>query len=270
MPENPVKKKKLLKHSSKSSTGLLDKITPVLLVAVIGLSFLVGILWQKVVNLEGGGGNLVAGLGTNSGTGAAGTHDGGTAPPNGKLSEDQVGRIPEVTSEDHVLGSRDAEVFLIEYSDLECPFCKRFHPTAQQAVDDFNGDVAWVFRHFPLSSIHPRADAAALASECAAELGGDEAFWSFVDAVFADQPTGLSDLSGVASSIGVDVVAFDTCVAEGRHNDKIKQVSDGGSAAGVTGTPGNFIVNRKGDAWIIPGAVPFESIKLTIDEALAS
>ena len=75
-----------------------------------------------------------------------------------------------MTKEDWVFGNRNAEIALIEYSDLECPFCKKFHPTAQQVVDEYKGKVMWVFRHYPLS-FHANAQKEAEASECAAELG---------------------------------------------------------------------------------------------------
>jgi len=86
--------------------------------------------------------------------------------------------------DDHVRGDRSAPVMLVEYSDFECPFCAQFHPTLEKALDDFDGQVAWTYRHFPLTSIHAEALPAALASECAAELGGEDAFWDFADSLF--------------------------------------------------------------------------------------
>src|SRR3989344_533240 len=68
---------------------------------------------------------------------------------------------------DHIRGDKNAPVKIIEYSDLECPFCKRFHPTLQQAVDEYKGKVAWVYRHFPLDALHSKADKEAEAAECA-------------------------------------------------------------------------------------------------------
>jgi protein-disulfide isomerase len=93
--------------------------------------------------------------------------------------------VDPISEKDHVRGDRDAQIVLIEYSDFQCPFCSRFHPTAQQVVEEFNGQVMWVYRHFPLDSIHPVARKAAEASECVAELGGNDAFWNFVDTIFA-------------------------------------------------------------------------------------
>ena len=92
--------------------------------------------------------------------------------------------IPAVSEQDHILGSLDAPVKLVEYSDLQCPFCGRFHPTMQRVAKEYGDQVAWVYRHFPLESIHPNARPLANASECAANLGGNDSFWKFVDAVF--------------------------------------------------------------------------------------
>lgn len=110
----------------------------------------------------------------------------GTTPPQKikKLEADQAAKLPKIKSTDHVRGNRNAKVFLIEYSDFQCPYCKRFHPTAQQVLKNYAEDVAWVYRHYPLDQIHPYARPAAVASECVTEIGGEEAFWKFADAVF--------------------------------------------------------------------------------------
>lgn len=250
--------------AKKLPKDLLERLLPVLLVLVLLLAGLVGYLFNEVNSLKKGGRTSVA---TDDTTGTTAQR-----AVNGKLSEEQAKKLPSVSEDDHVRGSRDAQVFIVEYSDLECPFCQRFHPTAQQALDEYEGQVAWVYRHFPLDSIHPRARAAAEASECVAELGGNDAFWSFVDGVFEDQQANLTDsgLRSVATSVGVNGSSYDACVAEGRYEDKVEDHYQTGSQAGVTGTPGNFIVNSKGDVWYIPGAVPFSSLKQTIDEALSS
>ncbi len=241
-----------------SKENIFEKLTPILLVGIVILAFAVGILWQKVSNLEGG---KVAGT--------AQPTDVEQAPAEGKLTEDQVGNIAPVSDEDHIKGNKDAKILLIEYSDLECPFCATFHTTAQQIVDEYGGDVAWVYRHFPLD-FHERARPAALASECAAEVGGNDGFWDFISEVFADQESNLTDagLKSVATNIGLDADEFASCLDAGNFTDKIEDQYQGGMTAGVTGTPGNFILNDKGEAWLVPGALPFETLKETIDLAL--
>lgn len=251
-----AKKKKL-------PDNLLEKLVPVLLVASIALAFAVGILWQKVSDMEGGKTRL-------SGSATSPTEQGQqpNQPSRGKLSEEQASKVPEVTDEDHVRGNRDAQVYLIEYSDYECPFCQRFHPTAKQIVDDYGGDVAWVYRHFPLEQLHPKARPAAMAAECVNEIGGNDAFWAFTDEVFANQQTALSDLEATAAKVGAGGSAFNACLESEKYAGHVDDNYEGGLSAGVTGTPGNIILNQNGEAWLIPGAVPLEQMKSTIDEAL--
>ena len=246
---------------AKGTSNILEKFSPILLVLTIVLAFAVGVLWQKVANLEGGG-TRVADLG-----------QGPAAPADGKLSEEQAANVAAVSDEDFVRGNRNAEIFLIEYSDLECPFCASFHPTAKQALDEYGDQLAWVYRHFPLETIHPRAIPAAEASECVASLGGKDAFWDFTDYLFENQSsTTLSDsgLTTAATTAGVDSGAFSSCYEAQTFSANVTADYQSGIDAGVTGTPGNFVMNSKGEVWVVPGAVPFENLKSVIDEALAS
>lgn len=89
--------------------------------------------------------------------------------------------VTPVGSDEHRIGPRNAKVTLIEYSDFECPFCQRFHPTIKQIAAKYPDDVAVVYRHFPLESIHPNARGYAIASECAGQQGK---FWEFADTLF--------------------------------------------------------------------------------------
>ena len=242
---------------NKKKESLLEKFVPVLLVLTVGLAFVVGILWNKVSLMEKGVKTTVS-------------DTTGEADVNGKLSAEQAKNVEKPNKNDHIRGSLDAEVYLIEYSDLECPYCANFHPTAKQALSEYGDKIAWVYRNFPLDSIHPRATPAANAAECVANLGGNDAFWSFVDQIFADQETKLTDvgLKSAAISAGVNGDSFSTCYVAKKFDSDIRADVQSGDKAGVTGTPGNFIMNKKGEVWVIPGAVPFETLKATIDEAL--
>jgi len=93
-------------------------------------------------------------------------------------------QVNPVTEDDHIKGDLNAPIKIIEYSDFDCPFCSRFHETMDQVVSQ-NDDVAWVYRHFPLDQLHPNARTVAQISECVANLGGNEAFWTFTDGYFA-------------------------------------------------------------------------------------
>lgn len=253
--------------SAKAKSDTFEKLVPVLVFLSVLLAFAVGILWQKVSNLEGGTvvkptSQAPSGEGVNN-------QPPPTKPTQGKLSKDQAKKVQKITKEDHVKGSRNAKVFLIEYSDFECLFCARFHSTAQQVLDEHGNDVAWVYRHFPLDQLHPNARPAAEASECVAEIGGEGAFWKFADALFKDQSK-VGDYVAVAESVGINKASLQSCIDSGKYKDRVEAVYQGGIGAGVTGTPGNIVINQKGEAWLIPGALPFEQIKTTIDEALQS
>ncbi len=239
--------------------NVFEKLTPILLVATVILAFAIGILWQKVSNLEEG-----------KVEGAAQPTDVGQPPADGKLTEDQVKNIVPISDEDHIKGSKDAKVILIEYSDLECPYCSTFHATVQQIVDEYGDDIAWVYRHFPLDMIHDKARPAAVASECVAELGGNDSFWAFIGEIFEDQAGNLTEagLEAVAANVGLDAGELAECIEAGRFEEKVENQYQGGMTAGVNGTPGNFILNDKGEAWLVPGALPFEALKEAIDIAL--
>jgi protein-disulfide isomerase len=247
---------------------LLERLVPVLLVASIGLAFAVGVLWQKVNTLEGSGSADAAAAGQQLGAGAQ-QEPVDQGPSEGKLSDDQAKKLPSVDDSDHVRGNRDANVYLITYSDYQCPYCSRFHPTLQQLMDEYGDDIAVVYRHFPLDAIHPQARPAAEASECVADLGGEDAFWKFTDAIFEDQ-TRLSDLASVASEVGINRGAFTACTENRKFEDVVEEDYQKGMTAGVTGTPGNFIVNKNGEVWFVPGAYPYERIQPMVDEALGS
>ena len=94
-----------------------------------------------------------------------------------------VGELAPISASDHVNGDINAPVKLVTYSDMECPFCKQFHATAKQVLADYNGQVVLVYRHLPLD-FHASAKPLAEGSECAAELGGNDAFWAYLDEVF--------------------------------------------------------------------------------------
>ena len=120
--------------------------------------------------------------------------------------------IDPVTIDDHIRGTPDAPITIVEFSDLECPFCKIFHGTMQKIMEEYGktGKVAWVYRHFPLS-IHPKSPRESNASECAYEQGGNEKFWQYVDKVFSITPSNNQldplELPIIAKDIGLDLVS---------------------------------------------------------------
>lgn len=218
-----------------------------------------------------GGGNFDFGkksdkvvFGTNTGTAGQGANN---AAAGAEAGTGQI-NLAQITSDDHVMGDLNAaDVVVVEYSDFECPFCGRFHPTMEQVVADYEGKVAWVYRHFPLTSIHPNAQPYAEASECVAELGGNEAFWEFGSALFDQVPT-VSQLAGVAAEVGVDANAFQECYDSGKYESKVTSQYQDGINAGARGTPYSVVVSKDGSTTPLSGALPIEQVKSVIDAAL--
>jgi protein-disulfide isomerase len=186
------------------------------------------------------------------------TVDDGSAPS---------GPVPVVSDADWSRGDANAPVTIVEYSDYQCPFCGRFHPTMLQVMADYKGKVRWIYRHFPLS-FHPNAEPAAEAAECAGEQGK---FWEFSDAMFANQDSESPDFYlSTAVKLGVNKAKFQDCVSSKKYSSKIQAQSQGGAAAGVNGTPGSYVIDKNGQVQEIRGALPYESVKAMIDAALAS
>lgn len=175
-----------------------------------------------------------------------------TAGPNLPAGPD-IATMRAVDDADHVRGSRDAKVVMVEYSDFECPFCKKFHDTMKDVLVTYGSDVAWVYRHYPIASLHTKAAKEAEASECAAELGGADAFWKFADRIFEVTPANdgldLATLPNIAEYAGVARSAFDACLASGRHADAIAAAVAEAEALGIRGTPYIvFLANERIDA----------------------
>lgn len=205
---------------------------------------------------------------TKAGGAVAGTVAPTQAPAPVEEPQQNLEAMPAVTDKDYIRGDKNAEAVLVEYSDYECPFCKRFHLTMQQVMKDYGKKVAWVFRHYPLQ-FHPKAQKSAEAAECAGELGGNTAFWKMTEAIFAKMPEmELAELPTIASQIGLNKSKFVGCLDSGKYADKIKEQQNGGSQAGISGTPGTAIVGKNGKREFIGGALPVEAIKQLIDKVL--
>ena len=176
-----------------------------------------------------------------------------------------TGTVLPLSDADHVLGEKNAPLTLIEYSDIECPYCQGFHATMLQILKDYQGKVKWVFRHFPLS-FHPQAKPAAEAAECAGEQGK---FWEYINSLYENQTLlGADYYQTLAQNLKLDLTKFTSCLASDKYLSRIDQDTQGGSQAGVTGTPGSFLIGKDGSAQTIKGALPYSSIKAMIDAAL--
>lgn len=185
------------------------------------------------------------------------------AQVNNERPTPKAGEVAPVSEDDHILGNKDANIALIEYSDYECPYCQRFHETAKQIISDFGDEVMWVYRHFPLESIHADARPAAIAAECVASLGGNDAFWTFTDNIF--KGGNLSEAALVAAATDLDI-NITTCLQDEAMSALVDEDLSSGKKAGVTGTPGNIILNiETGETILLPGALPYAQVKQAIE-----
>lgn len=180
--------------------------------------------------------------------------------------------LKAISADDHIFGDVNALVKVVEYSDLECPFCKRFHATMLQTVAAYNGQVAWVYRHFPIDQLHSKARKEAEATECAGELGGNDKFWAYtnrlMDVTPANNGLDLAELPKIATYVGLDAAKFTQCLESGKYAAKIEAQAQEAVAAGARGTPYSVVVSASGEKSVIPGALPFEQVKGIIDAAL--
>lgn len=186
-------------------------------------------------------------------------------------SDDTTNKIDQVTAEDHIRGNKDAAIKVVEFSDFDCPFCTRFH-TAMQAVVEKYDDVAWVYRQFPLEQLHPNAPLVAEASECVAELGGNDAFWKFTDAYMAARGAGdktehATLINSIASKIGVNTQKLTDCLSSDKYLPAVQADMTDATETGGRGTPWSIIIAPSGKTYSINGALPQQTIEQLIELA---
>lgn len=173
-----------------------------------------------------------------------------------------VTKLSPVTDSDYIKGGKNAKVTLIEISDFQCPYCERHISTREQIIKEYGDQVRVVWRHFPLTSIHPYAQKAAEAAECAGEQGK---FWEMHDTLFENQSAlDTASLKSYAKDLGLNQTQFNSCLDDGKYTSKVQAQAQEAVAAGITGTPGTF-VNGK----LVKGAYPFDTFKQLIDAELA-
>lgn len=181
---------------------------------------------------------------------------------------------PVSAQRDHIFGNAKAPISLIEYSDFECPFCKRFHRMPKKLVAAYKGKVNWVYRHFPLKIHNPGAQKQAEASECAREFGGTDAFWKYTDAIYTRTRSNgrgfaLDALKPLAIELGLDGARFQKCLESGKHAERVLEDFQEGRRSGVTGTPTTIILNNQtGDARFVAGVQPIATFKNHIQRLL--
>lgn len=174
----------------------------------------------------------------------------------------QAAKVTADADDDARIGPADAPVEIIEFSDFQCPFCSRAVPTIKQIIAEYGDKVTFVYRDFPLDSIHPMATPAAIAAECVRAQSDDATYFEYHDKIFAGQG-GLSNdnLKIWAQELGYDI---GSCLDSQEFLDEVKKDLADGQAAGARGTP-YFVINGVP----LSGAQPFSAFKQIIDAELA-
>ncbi len=176
--------------------------------------------------------------------------------------------VAPITERDIVKGNRDASVVLVEYSDLQCPACASYYPLVKQLVAEFENDVAFVYRHFPLRQIHLNAQLAGQATEAA---GKQDKFWEMHDVIF-DEQKNWSNLANkqaeesfisYASSIGVDIEQFKIDMSSEEVKNKVNNDYQSGIQANVNYTPTFFLNGAK-----IQNPRSYEEFKIIIEQSI--
>ncbi|MBI1862776.1 DsbA family protein [Candidatus Microgenomates bacterium] len=223
----------------------------ILVIVLIILAFFAGYFYFKAQNLE------------------KGAAAGGTKQAQQQPAAPTNLKIKKPSTDEHWRGNKDARIVMVEYSDLECPFCKRIHPDLVKLYNDNGGKVAWVFRHFPLS-FHPKAQKSAESTECVTKELGNDGFWKMTDAIYEKMPTiELADLPATAASVGANEGTVKQCIDAGDTASVVKADQDEGTKIGVQATPTTVFYDTKtGKSQTVEGAVPYDQLKQVLDTML--
>ena len=220
------------------------------------LTFFAGILVGYVV----WGTDLLSQLGSGSGTAAQANGPVVEAPV--VTEEPQYVRYDVPSEGFYALGPDDAPITIIEFSDYQCPFCRRWHDEVyEQLLAEYPGKIKFVYRNLPLTSIHPDAQSAAEAAMCAGE---QNAYWQFHDKLLSSEILGTSAYTQYAQDLNLDMIAFDACVSTDKYKSAIQADSDFALNLGVRSTPTFFL-----NGLAIVGAQPLDVFKQVIDKELA-
>lgn len=184
-----------------------------------------------------------------------------------------------IDDSDFVTGNVKSKVLLVEYSDTECPFCAQLHPTIKKIQDEYASKVAFVYRYFPLTQIHPNAFEESRAIHCVGKVAGALKRQNYIDEMFNYKlskqnmvlPVGKKE--SFAVNVGADPTLFTACMQSNESKDVIDASLSDVMAAGVQGTPATFVLLKTRNGYevisAIDGARPYEYIKAAVDDALA-
>jgi protein-disulfide isomerase len=199
------------------------------------------------------------------------TQAGGSNTGTPRTSEEL--NLEPISDRDHIRGNPEARVAIIDYSDYECPFCKTFHQTAKKVTDEFSDQVMWVYRHFPLDTVHPTARKQAEAAECAGILGGSPAFWDYSDKIYdytsSNNGLDMNLLPVIAEEVGLDAQEFEACLKTTQPGEKVQADYRSGLQLGVRGTPAVVLLDTTTNvAQFYSGALTYENLKQAVEDML--
>ncbi len=260
-----------------ANPGVLDKLPPRLafwagVVVTAGIIFAIGFVALLILIMKG----------YNFGGSTTGTTVKPTTPTvnsnvavaNANVNADTANAAAAVSGSIDVAALRNirgqGDYTIVEYSDTECPFCKRFHPTMKQVVEAYSGKVQWVYKHLPLTSLHSKAQREAMATECAGE---QNKFWEYLDLLFERTTSNDSlpdeQLFTMADDVGLDRTKFDDCLKTEKFKDVINADSAEAQKLGGRGTPYGVIIDKSGNViGTIEGALPYDSIAAKLDSLI--
>lgn len=178
-----------------------------------------------------------------------------------------------VDETDYIRGNPNAPILMIEYSDYDCPFCKRYHSTMNQIMDEYGvtGQLAWVYRQLPLVQLHPNSPKISEAALCVGEVGGNDAFWKFSNLIFEqreiDEQTNVTKLPNYVEAAGVSKADYDECMRDGRMQAAVMASTEDGFNSGARGTPYTILVVGDQQA-VISGAQPYSTVKGIVENLI--
>ena len=167
---------------------------------------------------------------------------------------------PDINTPKPIFGNPDASVKILEFSDIQCPACKAAHPTVQRIREEYKDSISFEYYHYPLRAIHPYAQKAAEAVECANDQGK---FFEYIDAAFTQSPSlQKNNLKIIASRLSLDTEKFNACLDSGAKAKAVEGNLRLGDVKGVRGTPTFYINGKPLDNW------EYTSFKAAIDREL--
>jgi len=186
----------------------------------------------------------------------------------GALSQDEIAAVKKDT---YIKGDKNADILWVEYSDLECPFCKRLHDSGaiSNLETKYGKKLAVAFKHYPLP-FHTQAIPGAMAAECVGEASGSEKYFAFVEGIFKKGIPSQANIDATVKELGLDAAKIKSCADSNKFKSIIDaQMSEGSSKFGVNGTPGNVLINTKtGKYEVVSGAQPEANFAAAIERLL--